>query len=295
MEALASATGLHRLAAGKVRERYAVGDDLLLVATDRVSAFDAVLPTPIPEKGRVLTGLTAFWLDLLKLDDHRITTDIDAMPEIVRQHAGQLRGRSMLCRRAEPLPVECVARGYLAGSGWKAYQSSGGICGVALPPGLRESDALPEPIFTPATKASSGHDENVDFVTVADLLGAERAVWLRRATLAIYARLAAHARERGIIVADTKLEFGLVDGRIILIDEVGTPDSSRFWPAERYRPGGPQASFDKQYVRDWLLSSGWDRVPPAPALPDEVVAATRARYVAAYEHLTGRPFAEWRG
>ncbi|MGI8574132.1 MAG: phosphoribosylaminoimidazolesuccinocarboxamide synthase [Egibacteraceae bacterium] len=295
MEALASATGLHRLAAGKVRERYAVGDDLLLVATDRVSAFDAVLPTPIPEKGRVLTGLTAFWLDLLKLDDHRITTDIDAMPEIVRQHAGQLRGRSMLCRRAEPLPVECVARGYLAGSGWKAYQSSGGICGVALPPGLRESDALPEPIFTPATKAGSGHDENVDFVTVADLLGAERAVWLRRATLAIYARLAAHARERGIIVADTKLEFGLVDGRIILIDEVGTPDSSRFWPAERYRPGGPQASFDKQYVRDWLLSSGWDRVPPAPALPDEVVAATRARYVAAYEHLTGRPFAEWRG
>lgn len=295
MEALASATGMRRLASGKVRERYEVGDDLLLVATDRISAFDAVLPTPIPDKGRVLTGLTAFWLDLLRVESHRLTTDVDAMPETVRRHAEQLRGRSMLCRRAEPLPVECVARGYLAGSGWSEYESKGSICGVKLPSGLREADVLPQAIFTPARKAATGHDENVDFETVADLVGADRAAWLRRATLEIYRRLAAHARDRGIILADTKLEFGLFDGRVILIDEVGTPDSSRFWPAEEHRPGGPQASFDKQYVRDWLLSSGWDRNPPAPALPDEVVSATRSRYVAAYERLTGRAFAEWRG
>jgi len=282
--------GLTLVRRGKVRDLYALDDALLIVATDRISAFDYVLPTGIPDKGRVLTQLSAFWFERLRaiVPHHLLATDVDAFPDAARRHAALLRGRSMLVRRTRPLPVECVARGYLAGSGWKEYRATGAVCGVPLPAGLRESDRLPEPIFTPATKAESGHDENISEAEVVRLVGAELAARLKTLTLALYAAGAAHAEACGIIVADTKFEFGLTAaGELLLIDEVLTPDSSRFWPKDDYAPGRPQPSFDKQYVRDYLDAIGWDRQPPAPSLPAEVVERTRAKYLEAYSRLTG--------
>ncbi len=293
---LSSLEGVERVGSGKVRELYAVGEDLLLVASDRISAFDVVLPTPVPDKGAVLTGLTSFWLDHFAagiVADHRITTDVDAFPSVLAPHADALRGRSMLCRRAEVIPLECVARGYLAGSGWAEYQRAGTVCGVRLPDGMAESAELDEPLFTPATKAASGHDENISFQRAADLVGSDVAERLRDVTLRLYGTARAHARSRGIILADTKFEFGFIDSELTLIDEVLTPDSSRFWPADEYRPGRSQASYDKQYVRDWLLRQDWDKTPPGPQLPDEVVIRTRERYVTAYQRLTGLAFADW--
>ncbi|MDQ3343975.1 MAG: phosphoribosylaminoimidazolesuccinocarboxamide synthase [Actinomycetota bacterium] len=293
---LSSLEGVERVGSGKVRELYAVGEDLLLVASDRISAYDVVLPTPVPDKGAVLTGLTSFWLDHFAagiVADHRITTDVDAFPSVLAPHADALRGRSMLCRRAEVIPLECVARGYLAGSGWAEYQRAGTVCGVRLPDEMAESAELDEPLFTPATKAASGHDENISFQRAADLVGSDVAERLRDVTLRLYGTARAHARSRGIILADTKFEFGFIDSELTLIDEVLTPDSSRFWPADEYRPGRSQASYDKQYVRDWLLRQDWDKTPPGPQLPDEVVIRTRERYVTAYQRLTGLAFADW--
>lgn len=289
--------GVTRIGSGKVRELYAVGDDVLLVATDRISALDVVLPTPIPDKGRVLTGMTAFWLDVLGglVPDHRITTDVAAFPAELAPFADVLRGRAMLCRRAEVIPVECVARGYLTGSGWSEYRRSGTVTGIALPPGIQESAELAEPLFTPTTKAVDGHDLPLTYAEVEDLVGAELAARLRDVTLAVYARGRDVARERGILLADTKIELGHVDGELTLVDEVLTPDSSRFWPAEGYAPGRAQPSLDKQPVRDWLAGSGWAEGQPPPVLPDDVVAATRERYTTAYEQLTGRSFADWSG
>jgi phosphoribosylaminoimidazole-succinocarboxamide synthase len=273
-----------------VRDIYAVGEDrLLMVASDRISTYDVVHPTPIPDKGKVLTGLTAFWLERAAgiCPNHLISlTDV---PE-------EFRGCAMLVERLEMVPVECVVRGYITGSGWKDYQASGAVCGIELPAGLRESEQLPEPIFTPATKAELGaHDENVDFDQAAEIIG-DRSLLdeLRRLSIAVYELGAAHAHERGIILADTKFEFGRrADGTIVLGDEVLTPDSSRFWPAEGYEPGRGQPSFDKQYVRDWASGSGWDKTPPAPSIPDDVVARTRELYVDAYERITGEPFDAW--
>ncbi|MGH8897991.1 MAG: phosphoribosylaminoimidazolesuccinocarboxamide synthase [Egibacteraceae bacterium] len=295
LPALEHAEGASRIGSGKVRELYEVGDNLLLVATDRISAFDVVLPTTIPDKGKVLTGLTVFWLDLLEgiVADHLITTDVEGFPEALAPYREALRGRAMLCRRAEVLPVECVARGYLAGSGWQDYQATGAVCGITLPAGLRESEQLARPVFTPASKATSGHDENIDFDLVVELLGGEFAEQVRALTLKLYEAAYDHAAECGILLADTKFEFGLVDGELTLIDEVLTPDSSRFWPADDYEPGRPQVSFDKQYVRDWLSEQGWDRTPPGPPLPPLIVERTRARYLSAYEQLAGRPFSDW--
>jgi phosphoribosylaminoimidazole-succinocarboxamide synthase len=284
-------------ARGKVRDIFeAAPDRLLMVATDRISAFDAVLPTPIPDKGRVLTGLTIFWLDRTAeiLPNHLITADPAAFPGPSAADP-DLAGRAMLVRRARMVPIECVARGYLSGSGWKEYRASGSVCGIPLPGGLVESDRLPEPIFTPATKAETGHDENISLGRAADLVGRGLAERLKELTLAVYEHAAAIALERGIIIADTKFELGFADGRLILCDEVLTTDSSRFWPADRYEPGGAQPSFDKQYVRDWLDASGWDHEPPAPQLPADVVEQTRARYVEAYERLTGEPFDAYLG
>ncbi|MPZ72472.1 MAG: phosphoribosylaminoimidazolesuccinocarboxamide synthase [Nitriliruptorales bacterium] len=296
---LSALGGVTRLGSGKVREIYALDEQhLLLVASDRISAFDVVMPTPIPDKGKVLTAMTAFWLDHLAgvVPDHRISTDVADFPTALREHADVLRGRSMLCRRADVLPVECVARGYLAGSGWKEYRAGGTVCGIELPGGLQESAQLPEPIFTPATKAELGeHDENISFERMTDIVGVDLAKRLRDITLGLYAAASAHARGRGIILADTKFEFGIVDAEVTLIDEVLTPDSSRFWPADDYEVGHPQASFDKQYVRDWLETLDWDKTPPGPALPDEIVAGTRRRYVDAYERLSGCSFDEWSG
>jgi phosphoribosylaminoimidazole-succinocarboxamide synthase len=280
----------HRLVnRGKVRDIYEVGPRLLFVASDRISTYDVVHPTPIPDKGAVLTGLSAFWFARTE----------DICPNHVVSHADvpeEVRGRAVLAERLEMFPVECVVRGYITGSGWKDYLTTGSVCGIALPEGLSESEQLPEPIFTPATKAEVGdHDENVDFDRAAEIVG-DRALLeeLRRLSLAIYARAAQHAHERGIILADTKLEFGRDrDGRIVLGDEAVTPDSSRFWPADGYEPGRPQPSFDKQFVRDWAAGSGWDKSPPAPALPDDVVAGTRERYVEAYERITGGAFSDW--
>jgi phosphoribosylaminoimidazole-succinocarboxamide synthase len=285
--------------AGKVRDLYRVGDDrLLLIASDRLSAFDVVLPTPIPDKGRVLTGLSRFWFaqtgsivpnHLLSTDPADVPRDItDGDPDVVES----LRGRMMLGRLAEVLPIECVVRGYLSGSGWKAYLDDGAVCGIRLPSGLRESDRLPAPIFTPATKAPLGeHDENIPFESVETLIGPELAVRVRDTSLALYAHGAAACERAGIILADTKFEFGLLpSGELLLIDEVLTPDSSRFWDATAYHPGRGQASFDKQYVRDWLLQQDWDRTAPGPDLPLDVVAGTRARYVAAFERITGASF-----
>ena len=281
--------GLTLFNRGKVRDIYDLGDHLLIVASDRISAFDSVLASGIPLKGKVLTQLSLFWFDFLKdvTDAHLITGDVDEMPDDVRKHADVLRGRTMLVHKTEVLPVECVARGYLAGSGWKDYQATGAVCGVELPRGLVEADKLPEPIFTPATKAESGHDINISQGEMADTIGEENATILHDRTLDIYNMASVYARSKGIIIADTKFEWGLYDGKPMLIDEVLTPDSSRFWPVDGYTPGGAQPSFDKQPVRDYLVESGWNKEPPAPALPDEVVKQTTDRYVEAYRRLTG--------
>jgi phosphoribosylaminoimidazole-succinocarboxamide synthase len=273
---------------GKVRDVYDLGDRLLIVTTDRLSAFDVVLPTPIPDKGRVLTQLSLFWFDLLKdVVPNHIDPSGKAVPAVER-HARELEGRSMIVRKTEPLPVECVVRGYLAGSGWKDYRATGAVCGIALPPGLRESDRLDQPLFTPSTKADEGHDENISFGRLAEIVGGDRAKELRSLSLELYRRACAHAEARGIILADTKLEFGIRDGRLVWIDEAFTPDSSRFWPKAGYAPGRAQPSFDKQFVRDYLESIAWDKRPPAPPLPAEVVARTREKYVEAHARLTGK-------
>jgi phosphoribosylaminoimidazole-succinocarboxamide synthase len=280
--------GISPAARGKVRDIYDAGDKLLIVATDRLSAFDVILPTGIPDKGRVLTQLSLFWFDLLRdvIPNHVVSgTELPAAFDAYRE---DLAGRSMLVRKTEPLPIECVVRGYVSGSGWKDYQATGKICGIALPAGLRESDRLPEPIFTPATKAATGHDENISFERAASLIGNERAQRVRDISLEIYRRAAVYAEPRGILLADTKFEFGLLNDELIWIDEALTPDSSRFWPAAQYRPGGPQPSFDKQFVRDYLESIHWPKTPPGPELPPEVVSATRGKYREAYRILTGR-------
>ncbi len=290
---------------GKVRDMYEVGDQLLMVATDRISAYDLVLGSAIPDKGKVLTQLSAFWFAATRhiIGNHMVSIDASTYPPPLHDHHSMLAGRSMLVRRTTPVLIECVARGYLAGSGWKEYRENGRVCGIALPSGLRESDRLPHPIFTPATKADTGHDINISEDQAADLIGGDLVTQLRDLTLALYAHGAAHAAERGIIVADSKFEFGLVGDLsvgaqssltgtgaqdVLLIDEVMTPDSSRFWPAAEYAAGGPQPSFDKQYVRDYLDHIGWDRQPPVPTLPAEVVDNTRAKYLDAYRLLTGR-------
>jgi phosphoribosylaminoimidazole-succinocarboxamide synthase len=279
-------------ARGKVRDIYEAGDDLLMVATDRVSAFDVVLPTPIPGKGQVLTGLSLHWFEKTAgiVANHVITADAGAFPPPFSSRSAELAGRAMLVRRARVIPIECVARGYLSGSGWKEYRTTGRVCGISLPDGLVESDRLPEPIFTPATKEASGHDVNISLEEMADRVGRGLAERLKELTLSLYGFAAQRALERGIVLADTKFEFGFADGELILIDEALTPDSSRFWPADRYSPGGPQPSFDKQYVRDWLDGTGWDHEPPAPSLPAEVVEQTVARYREAYERVTGESF-----
>jgi phosphoribosylaminoimidazole-succinocarboxamide synthase len=272
---------------GKVRDVYDLEDRLLLVATDRISAFDCVLSPGIPGKGEVLTQLSNFWFRRFpSIENHLIETEFDSFPDEVRQFE-PLRGRSIIVKKCEVIPIECVARGYLVGSGLKAYQSRGAVCGVALPKGLVAGSKLPEAIFTPATKAEQGHDENISISMVEDLIGAELTAKLRDLTLGIYATAAEYARERGIIIADTKFEFGLLDGDVIWIDEALTPDSSRFWPADQYKPGANPPSYDKQFVRDWLEASGWDKTPPAPTLPDEIVMKTLEKYVSAYEKLTG--------
>ncbi|MFL6436786.1 MAG: phosphoribosylaminoimidazolesuccinocarboxamide synthase [Terriglobales bacterium] len=277
-------------ARGKVRDIYEAGDDLLFIASDRISAFDHILPTLIPDKGKVLTQLSLFWFDFLRdvVPNHLIAKRLTQYPEPLRDFVDQLRGRSMLVRRAKMFPVECVARGYLSGSGWKEYQQTQAVCGIQLPAGLRESDRLPEPIFTPATKSSSGHDANIPFTEMVSIVGRDSAEKLRDLTLRIYLLASEHAKNRGIIIADTKFEFGVIDGSIALADEVLTPDSSRFWPAESYRPGGPQLSYDKQFVRDYLESIRWDKNPPAPALPDHVVQKTREKYIQAFRQLSGK-------
>ena len=282
--------GIERIARGKVRDVYAVGDDLLIVATDRISAFDCILPQGIPGKGRVLTQMSIFWFDFLKdiVPNHLIATDLAAFPAPLRDYADQLEGRSMLVKRCRMEPVECVARGYVSGSGWKDYRKTGAICGIPLPTGLRESDKLPEPIFTPASKAETGHDENISFDAVVKAVGGETADLLRSLTLKIYGAAAAHAESRGIILADTKFEFGWHEGKLLLGDEVLTPDSSRYWPRDEYKPGGAQKSFDKQFVRDYLETLDWDKQPPAPALPDDVIAKTSEKYHEAYWRITGR-------
>jgi phosphoribosylaminoimidazole-succinocarboxamide synthase len=279
--------GLKLVSRGKVRDLYEIGDDLLLVATDRLSAFDVVLPTPIPDKGRVLTQLSLFWFDTLRdiVPNHVLSAT--EFPGAAAEFREQLAGRSMLCRKTKPLPIECVVRGYLSGSGWKDYRTTGKVCGIALPAGLRESERLPEPIFTPSTKATAGHDENITFDEAAARIGGSRTEQLRSLSLEIYRRAAAYAEARGIILADTKFEFGLIDDDLIWIDEALTPDSSRFWPAQGYAPGRPQPSFDKQYVRDYLEQIGWNKQPPGPDLPIEVVARTRDKYREAYRLLTG--------
>jgi len=276
---------------GKVRDIYDLGaDGLLIVATDRISAFDSILPTGIPDKGRVLTALSLFWFEFTKglIPNHFVTADLRAMGHGLAKFRAQLAGRSMQVARCEILPIECVVRGYLAGSGWKEYQASGTVCGVKLPAGLKSGSKLPEPIFTPATKAALGHDENVSFERAAEVIGRESAEAIRAASLAVYRAAADYALSRGVIIADTKFEFGVRDGRITLADEVLTPDSSRFWPAAGHTPGAAQASFDKQFVRDYLESCGWNKEPPAPPLPDDVVARTREKYLEAYRLLTGK-------
>ncbi len=283
-----SIPGLTLWRRGKVRDVYDLGDRLLVVATDRLSAFDVVLPTGIPGKGAVLNQLSLFWFRLLSdvVPNHVLTADVDEYgPELAR-HREQLEGRSMMVIKTEPLPVECVVRGFLVGSGWKDYRANGHVCGVSLPAGLRESDRLDSPIFTPATKEETGHDENIPFAAMERIVGAERAAEARDTSLTLYGRARAYAEARGILLADTKFEFGVQDGRLVWIDEALTPDSSRFWPADGYTPGRPQPSFDKQYVRDYLESLGWDKRPPAPSLPAEVVARTREKYLEAFRRLT---------
>jgi phosphoribosylaminoimidazole-succinocarboxamide synthase len=280
--------GLTPAARGKVRDIYDLGDKLLIVATDRLSAFDVILPTPIPDKGRVLTQLSLFWFNLLNdvIPNHVLSST--SFPPPFNLHLDDLLGRSMIVRKTRPLPIECVVRGYVSGSGWKDYRATGKICGITLPAGLRESDRLPEPIFTPATKASTGHDENISFEQAAALIGKDLAEKVRAVSLEIYRRAAAYAEPRGVILADTKFEFGLLNNDLLWIDEALTPDSSRFWPAAQYNPGGPQPSFDKQFVRDYLERIRWPKTPPGPELPPEVVASTRAKYREAFRLLTGR-------
>jgi len=274
---------------GKVRDIYDLGDHFLIVATDRLSAFDVVLPSPIPNKGKVLTQMSAFWFDRFKdvVPNHVVSTDVGKYPQNLHQFRNQLQGRSMLVKKAKVFPVECVARGFLTGSGLKDYNKTGSVCGIKLPPGLRDSDRLPEPIFTPATKAETGHDENVSEEQAAKIIGQDTVRRLKELTLQLYSRGVEYARTRGIIVCDTKFEFGLIDGRISIVDEMLTPDSSRFWPADQYSPGKPQPSFDKQFVRDYLEKIGWNKQPPAPELPDDIVKATSAKYVEALRLLTG--------
>ncbi len=280
--------GMKLLSRGKVRDLYEVGNDLLLVATDRLSAFDVVLPTPIPDKGKVLTQLSLFWFDTLRdiVPNHVLSAT--KFPAPASDFSKELAGRSMLCRRTKPLPVECVVRGYLVGSGWNDYRKTGKVCGIELPQGLRESDRLPEPLFTPSTKATTGHDENISFDQVVETIGGPLAEQVRTLSIEIYRRAAAYAEPRGIMLADTKFEFGTIGDQLIWIDEALTPDSSRFWPSAGYTPGQSQPSFDKQYVRDYLEKIGWNKKAPGPQLPQEVVAATQAKYREAYRLLTGR-------
>jgi len=278
---------LHR---GKVRDIYDLGDNLLIVATDRISAFDVVLPTPIPDKGKILTKLTLFWLNFLKdiVENHLITANIDEYPEVLKKHREVLEGRSMIVKKAKVFPVECIVRGYITGSAMKEYLKTGMVCGIPLPPGLKEADKLPEPIFTPSTKAELGsHDVNITFEEMIKIVGEETAEALKELSLKLYKTASSYAEERGIIIADTKFEFGLHDGKVILVDEVLTPDSSRFWPKESYEPGKPQISFDKQYIRDWLKNTGWKEGTPPPEIPTEVVEKTREKYLLALKVLTG--------
>ena len=280
-------------AQGKVRDLYDLGDSLLLVASDRLSAFDVVLPDPIPYKGEVLTKLSLYWFDLLGdvVPNHLLSADVADLPERFKPHADYLAGRFMLVKKAKVFPVECIVRGYLAGSGWNEYKRSGTVCGMPLPAGLLESSRLPQPMFTPSTKAEIGtHDENISFERLTEIVGAEQAEALRSTSVALYSAARDHAAGRGIIIADTKFELGLVGGGLTLVDEVLTPDSSRFWPADDYEPGRSQAPFDKQYVRDWLEATGWDKSPPAPVLPPEIIEGTSARYIQAYELITGQRF-----
>jgi phosphoribosylaminoimidazole-succinocarboxamide synthase len=285
---------LNLMKRGKVRDIYDLGDYLLMVATDRISAFDVVMPNPIPDKGKILTQISLFWFEIMKpvLPNHVITANVDDYPEICRPYTETLRDRSMLVKKAKPLPIECIVRGYISGSGWKDYQNSGSICGIKLPEGLKESDKLPEPVFTPSTKADSGlHDVNINFEKTVEKIGKPLAEKVRKISLEIYNRGADLAFQKGIIIADTKFEFGLLDEDLILIDEVLTPDSSRFWPQPSYQPGGAQKSFDKQYLRDYLLSISWNKKPPAPSLPQYVITNTRDKYKEAYYQLTNATYA----
>jgi phosphoribosylaminoimidazole-succinocarboxamide synthase len=285
--------GIPKLRSGKVREIFDLGDRLLLVATDRISAFDCIMPNGIPRKGEVLTQLSHFWFAQTESfqPNHLLSRPGEPLPSSLQPYAAQLAGRSMIVKKAQPLTIECVVRGYLAGSGWKEYREQQTVCGIKLPPGLKESSELPAPIFTPATKAESGHDINIPFTEAARMVGQERAEQVRAASVKLYRFARDHARRRGIIIADTKFEFGLLDGKLILIDEVLTPDSSRFWPADQYQPGASQPSFDKQFVRDYLETLTWDKTPPAPELPPDIVARTQAKYLEAYERLTGQKLA----
>lgn len=278
-------------ARGKVRDVYDFKDKLLIVATDRISAFDVVMPNPIPDKGKILTKLSKFWFDFVKdiVPNHMISVEVEDFPEVCKKYKDVLDGRSMLVLRAEPIPVECIVRGYLSGSAWEEYKNRREICGIKLPEGLFESARLEQPIFTPTTKAKVGHDENITLDEVRRIVGKELAEKIKNISIEVYKRAREYAEKRGIIIADTKMEFGLIDGELILIDELLTPDSSRFWPMDEYKPGGPQKSFDKQFLRDYLTSIGWNKTPPAPQLPDEIIEKTRMRYLEAYERLVGNP------
>lgn len=275
---------------GKVRDVYDFGDEILLVSTDRISAFDWVLPDGIPEKGRLLTRMSLFWFEMLGVENHLITDDISEMPFPEGTDLEQFRGRSLLCRKGKVVPIECIVRGYLSGSGWTEYQSRGTVCGIELPPGLQESSKIDRPIFTPSTKAEQGHDENISFEKMVERVGEGTSHILREKSIEIFTKGSDYAKNRGIIIADTKFEFGWIEGKLTLIDEVLTPDSSRFWPADSYEPGKSQPSFDKQFVRDWLSGSGWDKNSPPPRLPQEIIEKTREKYIEAYEILSGRSF-----
>jgi phosphoribosylaminoimidazole-succinocarboxamide synthase len=290
MSALLSTSLPFPVRRGKVRDVYDLGDRLLLIATDRISAFDHVMPNGIPDKGRILTQISAFWFELLGVPSHVISQDLGTLNLPAEINRGELAGRSMIVRKAQVVPIECVVRGYLDGSGWKEYKAGGQVCGISLPPGLVQCSQLPEPIFTPATKEESGHDINISLEKMVEIVGGDVAHALRRRSLDVYSRARDYARTRDILIADTKFEWGWHEGNLILIDEVLTPDSSRFWPADQYQPGKPQPSYDKQFVRDWLETTGWDKNSPPPALPEEVIARTRAKYMEAYEKLTGKKF-----
>jgi len=283
--------GLNLMSRGKVRDIYDLGDSLLIVATDRISAFDVIMPNPVPDKGKILTRLSEFWLDLLKdvIENHLISTDVERFPEVCRPYSAEMAGRTMWVRKARVLPIECIVRGYLAGSGWVDYSKTGRLCGIELPQGLIEAQKLPETVFTPSTKAEKGlHDENIPFEKMAETVGWELAEKVSTTAKRLYEKASEYARDRGIILADTKFEFGVADGKLLLIDEVLTPDSSRFWPADKYRPGSSPESFDKQFLRDYLMSSGWKKSDPAPQLPEDVIVNTRARYLEALKILSGK-------